>query len=98
MTDKANERPALARLLRPASIAIVGASAEPFSVGANTLDVAARHPERFEVFALSAATQVDAMLRQCLQFRPAFAVMAREEAGRGGDSCPGLVCRAATYR
>ena len=37
MTDKANERPALARLLRPASIAIVGASAEPFSVGANTL-------------------------------------------------------------
>jgi 1-deoxy-D-xylulose-5-phosphate reductoisomerase len=27
------------------------------SVGANTLDVIARHPERFEVFALSAATR-----------------------------------------
>ena len=52
------------------------------SVGANTLDVVARHPDRFEVFALSAATQVDLMLRQCAQFKPAFAVMANEAAGR----------------
>ncbi len=37
MTTSSNERPALARLIRPASIAIVGASAEPHSVGANTL-------------------------------------------------------------
>jgi len=33
------------------------------SIGTNTLDVVARHPERFEVFALSAATQVDAHVR-----------------------------------
>ena len=46
------------------------------SVGANTLDVIARHPERFEVFALSAARQVDLMLEQCVRFRPRFAVMA----------------------
>ncbi len=46
------------------------------SVGANTLDVIARHPERFEVFALSAATKVDEMLAQCARFRPRFAVMA----------------------
>ncbi len=46
------------------------------SVGANTLDVVARHPERFEVFALSAATKVDLLLTQCAQFRPQFAVMA----------------------
>lgn len=46
------------------------------SIGVNTLDVVARHPDRFEVFALSAATQVEAMLRQCVQFRPRFAVMA----------------------
>jgi 1-deoxy-D-xylulose-5-phosphate reductoisomerase len=52
------------------------------SVGANTLDVIARHPGRFEVFALSAATQVDLMLQQCAQFKPAFAVMADEAAGR----------------
>lgn len=52
------------------------------SVGANTLDVVARHPDRFEVFALSAATQVDRMLAQCVQFRPRYAVMASEAHGR----------------
>ena len=46
------------------------------SVGVNTLDVIARHPERFAVFALSAATQVDLMVEQCRQFKPQFAVMA----------------------
>jgi 1-deoxy-D-xylulose-5-phosphate reductoisomerase len=60
-------------------IAVLGSTG---SVGANTLDVISRHPDRFEVFALSASSQVDLMLQQCLQFRPAFAVMAQEEAGR----------------
>jgi 1-deoxy-D-xylulose-5-phosphate reductoisomerase len=46
------------------------------SVGVSTLDVMARHPERFEVFALSAATKVDEMLAQCARFSPRFAVMA----------------------
>jgi 1-deoxy-D-xylulose-5-phosphate reductoisomerase len=46
------------------------------SVGTSTLDVVARHPERFEIFALTAATQVDLMLQQCVQFKPRFAVMA----------------------
>ena len=46
------------------------------SVGANTLDVIARHPDRFEVFALSAATKVDELLAQCAKFSPRFAVMA----------------------
>ena len=46
------------------------------SIGTSTLDVVARHPDRFEVFALSAATQVDLMLAQCAQFRPRYAVMA----------------------
>jgi 1-deoxy-D-xylulose-5-phosphate reductoisomerase len=61
------------------SITVLGSTG---SVGANTLDVIARHPERFEVFALSAATQVDLMLQQCAQFRPRFAVMAAEAPGR----------------
>ncbi|MBC5766667.1 1-deoxy-D-xylulose-5-phosphate reductoisomerase [Ramlibacter albus] len=52
------------------------------SIGVNTLDVVERHPDRFEVFALSAATQVDLMLAQCAKFKPQFAVMAREDAGR----------------
>ncbi|MDN5505598.1 MAG: 1-deoxy-D-xylulose-5-phosphate reductoisomerase [Comamonas sp.] len=46
------------------------------SIGTNTLDVVARHPEQYEIFALSAATQVDLMLRQCAQFKPQLAVMA----------------------
>jgi len=46
------------------------------SVGVSTLDVISRHPERFEVFALSAATKVDELLAQCAQFLPRFAVMA----------------------
>lgn len=46
------------------------------SIGKNTLDVAARHPERFEVYALSASTQVELLLAQCAQFKPRYAVMA----------------------
>ncbi len=46
------------------------------SVGVNTLDVIARHLDRFEVFALSASTKVDEMLAQCMRFKPRFAVMA----------------------
>jgi 1-deoxy-D-xylulose-5-phosphate reductoisomerase len=52
------------------------------SVGVNTLDVIARHPDRFEVFALSAATQTDLMLAQCVQFKPRYAVMASEPHAR----------------
>lgn len=51
------------------------------SIGVSTLDVIARHPVRFEVFALSAATQVEPMLAQCVQFQPVFAVMASEQHG-----------------
>jgi 1-deoxy-D-xylulose-5-phosphate reductoisomerase len=48
------------------------------SIGTSTLDVVARHPARFEVLALTASTQVDLMLQQCVQFKPRFAVMASE--------------------
>ncbi|MDB5942783.1 MAG: 1-deoxyxylulose-5-phosphate reductoisomerase [Ramlibacter sp.] len=60
-------------------VAVLGSTG---SVGANTLDVIARHPQRFEVFALSASTRVDLMLEQVARFRPRFAVMADEAAGR----------------
>jgi len=46
------------------------------SVGANTLDVLARHPQRFRVIALTANTEVDLMVKQCLEHHPEFAVMA----------------------
>jgi 1-deoxy-D-xylulose-5-phosphate reductoisomerase len=60
-------------------VAVLGSTG---SIGANTLDVMRRHPERFEAFALTASTQVDVMLEQCAEFQPQFAVMADEAAGR----------------
>ena len=50
------------------------------SVGSNTLDVIARHPDRFEVFALTAATKWELLLAQCAAFKPQFAVMIDAEA------------------
>lgn len=52
------------------------------SIGTSTLDVLARHPEQFSVYALTAASQVDLMLAQCAKFQPQVAVMAQEGAGR----------------
>lgn len=56
-------------------IAILGSTG---SIGTSTLDVIARHPDRYEVVALTAATQVDLMLEQCRLFSPRVAVMASE--------------------
>ena len=50
------------------------------SIGGNTLDVIARHPSRFEVYALAANSSVEAMLAQCLAFTPRYAVMMDEAA------------------
>ena len=54
------------------SITILGSTG---SIGKNTLDVLARHPDHYRVFALTASTQVDLMLAQCQQFAPRYAVM-----------------------
>ena len=60
-------------------VAVLGSTG---SVGVNTLDVIARHPDRFAVFALTAATKVDLMLEQCAKFHPQFAVMASPTHGK----------------
>jgi 1-deoxy-D-xylulose-5-phosphate reductoisomerase len=60
------------------NITILGSTG---SIGTSTLDVIARHPERYAVFALTASQQVELMLAQCAQFNPKFAVMAQEDAG-----------------
>lgn len=57
------------------AITILGATG---SIGLSTLDVIARHPSRFKVFALTANHSVDKLLQQCLQFQPRYAVMADE--------------------
>ena len=61
------------------SVCVLGSTG---SIGVNTLDVISRHPGHFDVFALSAATQVDLLFSQCVQFRPRFAVMASVTHGR----------------
>ncbi|MEW6465109.1 MAG: 1-deoxy-D-xylulose-5-phosphate reductoisomerase [Pseudomonadota bacterium] len=52
------------------------------SIGTSTLDVVARHPDRFEVFALTASTQVEVLFEQCLRFAPRYAVMASDAHAR----------------
>ena len=59
-------------------VAILGSTG---SIGTSTLEVLARHPGRFDVFALTAATRVDLMLQQCLRFKPRYAVMTSEPHG-----------------
>ncbi|HLW74060.1 MAG TPA: 1-deoxy-D-xylulose-5-phosphate reductoisomerase [Gammaproteobacteria bacterium] len=45
------------------------------SVGVNTLDVIARHRDRFRVTALTAHRDVDGLFKQCLEHQPKLAVM-----------------------
>lgn len=53
-------------------LTILGATG---SIGASTLDVVARHPDRFEVVALSGHSQAELLAAQCRQFNPAYAAM-----------------------
>ena len=50
------------------------------SIGVNTLAVAARHPARYRILALTANTNVDGLFQQCLAHRPKYAVLADQEA------------------
>ena len=52
------------------------------SIGTSTLDVVARHPDRFKVWALTASRQVDLMLAQCRQFSPQRVVMVQPDAAQ----------------
>ena len=45
------------------------------SIGVSTLEVVARHPEKFSIVSLSANDNVDLMFKQCLEFQPAVGVM-----------------------
>ncbi|MYM22562.1 1-deoxy-D-xylulose-5-phosphate reductoisomerase [Duganella sp. FT135W] len=53
-------------------ITVLGATG---SIGVSTLDVVARHPDRYSVYALSAHSRVEELAAQCVQFRPARAVV-----------------------
>jgi 1-deoxy-D-xylulose-5-phosphate reductoisomerase len=61
----------------PKRLSVLGSTG---SIGANTLDVVARHPDRFEVVALTAGRNDTLLLAQCKAHRPAHAVMADPDA------------------
>jgi 1-deoxy-D-xylulose-5-phosphate reductoisomerase len=62
---------------QPAGIIVLGATG---SIGVNTLDVVSRYPGRFNVIALTANTDVEALAGQCERFLPRYAVMADPDA------------------
>ena len=53
-------------------LAVLGSTG---SIGAHTLDLAARHPERVEVFALAARADHATLLEQCRRHRPRYAAL-----------------------
>jgi len=59
------------------NVTILGATG---SIGINTLDVMSRHPEKYNVFALSANDSWEKMEKLCIKHLPKFAVMVNEEA------------------
>ncbi|MCL7929381.1 1-deoxy-D-xylulose-5-phosphate reductoisomerase [Halomonas llamarensis] len=59
----------------PQRVTVLGATG---SIGTSTLDVIARHPERYQVYALTAHTSRDALLAQCVEHRPEVAVIAHD--------------------
>jgi 1-deoxy-D-xylulose-5-phosphate reductoisomerase len=60
-------------------ITILGATG---SIGASTLDVLARHPERYRVHALSAHGRVEELAEACRRFKPARAVVGTQDAAQ----------------
>lgn len=53
-------------------LTILGATG---TIGVNTLDVVARHPDCFEVVALSGHAQLDKLAQQCVQHAPRYVVV-----------------------
>jgi 1-deoxy-D-xylulose-5-phosphate reductoisomerase len=61
------------------TVVILGATG---SIGESTLDVIARHPDRYRVGALTAHRNAEALLALCRRFRPLLAAMLDEDAAR----------------
>jgi 1-deoxy-D-xylulose-5-phosphate reductoisomerase len=58
------------------TLSILGATG---SIGQSTLDVIRRHPERFSIFALSGQTRIEQLAKDCLEFRPRYAVLPNQD-------------------
>ena len=60
------------------NISVLGSTG---TIGQQTLDVISRHSDKYSVYALAANTNVDGLLKQCLEHQPKFAVLLDEKAG-----------------
>lgn len=58
------------------NIAVLGATG---SIGGQTLDIIAAHPDRYRAAVLTAGSQVDRLIELARRFRPRLAVIARED-------------------
>ena len=63
----------------PQLITILGATG---SVGLSTLDVIARHPDRYQVFALTGFSRTSELLALCMRHTPRFAVLPTQDVAR----------------
>ena len=61
------------------NITILGSTG---TIGVNTLDVIARHPQRFRAYALTANSRIDPLLEQCRHFEPVYAVVLDADAAQ----------------
>lgn len=57
---------------RPLRVSVLGGTG---SIGLSTLDVIARHPQRYEVFAISGFSRLTELQALCIRHRPRFAVV-----------------------
>ena len=64
---------------RPQRLVILGSTG---SIGTSTLDVVARHPQKFRIVGLSAHQRIDELIAQCLRWRPVSAVVPDEDKAR----------------
>lgn len=60
-------------------LTILGATG---SIGTSTLDVVGRHPDRFEIIALTGHRRLDVLETQCRRFKPRFAVVGAADDAR----------------
>ena len=60
-------------------LTILGATG---SIGVSTLDVVARHPDRFQIYALSGHSRVVELAEQCLTYKPRYAVVADQSSAQ----------------
>ena len=66
----------------PSTLTVLGSTG---SIGISTLDIVARHPDRYSVVALTAYQDIDGLFKQCQQFQPTYAVMVDTSAAQRLD-------------